>query len=314
MPDFAAAVARREPILTDGGIETHVMFDTDFEMDPHVQVAAMVGDEVGEPILREIYADYVAAGKDRGLPVVIGTPTFRASENFTPLAGLEDGAVERLNRAAAAMHREIRHAGGWPETYIAGVIGPSGDAYTPGEAASAEAAAGYHRRQAVALAGAGVDFLFAATFPAVEEALGACEAMAATGLPYVISFVLDGDGNVLDGTPLGAAIALIDLQTDPNPLLHSISCVHPSVAARAVAAVRADAPGVYERLGELKANGSPLPTEELVKLDHVEGDAPDDFAAEMAALLDEGGLHVLGGCCGTTDAHMRALATRLADA
>ena len=314
MPDFAAAVARREPILTDGGIETHVMFDTDFEMDPDVQVAAMVGDERGEPILREIYADYVKAGKDHGLPVVIGTPTFRASENFTRRAGLEEGAVERLNKGAAAMHREIREASGWEETYIAGVLGPSGDAYTPGEAASAQAAAEYHRRQADALADAGVDFLFAATFPAVEEALGACEAMGATELPYVISFVLDRDGNVLDGTLLGAAIALIDLQTDPKPLIHSISCVHPSVGAKAVEAVRADAPGVYERLGELKANGSPLSTDELVKLDHVESDAPDVFAAEMAALLDADGLHVLGGCCGTTDAHMQALARRLADA
>lgn len=315
MPDFAAAVARREPILTDGGIETRVMFETDFEMDPDVQVAAMVGDERGEPILREIYREYVEAGRDAGLPVVIGTPTFRASENFTRRGGLGEDAVERLNRAAAAMHLEIREAAGHAEaTYVAGVLGPSGDAYTPGAASDADEAAAYHRRQAEALAAAGVDFLFAATFPAVAESIGACRAMAATGLPYVISYVLDGEGNVLDGTALAEAIRQVDAAVDPEPTLHSISCVHPSVAARAVAALPADAPDLRRRLGELKANGSPMPTEELVKLDHPEADEPEVWAGEMAALLDPSGLHVLGGCCGTTDAHMRALARRLAQA
>ncbi len=54
-----------------------------------------------------------------------------------------------------------------------------------------------------------------------------------------------------------------------------------------------------------------LPTDQLIQLDHPEADEPETFAAEMAALLDPGGLHVLGGCCGTTDAHMRALAACL---
>lgn len=315
VPDFAAAVAERTPILTDGGIETTVMFETDFEMDPDVQVAAMVADEVGAPILREIYSEYVEVGREAGLPVVIGTPTFRASENFTRRAGLGEDAVKELNQEAARMHLEIRESSGHVDaTYIAGVLGPSGDAYTPGDNGDAEEAAAYHRRQATVLAEACVDFLFAATFPAVAESLGACRAMAETGLPYVISYVLDGEGKVLDGTPLADAIRRIDAAVDPEPTLHSISCVHPSVAARAVAAMPADEPDPRRRLGELKANGSPMSTEELVQLDHAESDEPEVWADEMIKLLDPAGVHVLGGCCGTTDAHMRALARRLGDA
>jgi homocysteine S-methyltransferase len=314
MTDFAELVRSRRPILTDGGIETHVMFDTDYELDPDVQVGAMVDDDRGRGILEDLYPRYVAAGAEAGLPVVIGTPTFRASENFTRRAGLDEGSVERLNRNAAELHWAIRAASGAGDVFIAGVLGPSGDAYTPAENDDAEAAEAYHRRQAEALAAGGVDFLFAATFPAVPEGLGASRAMGATGLPYVISWVLDGEGNVLDGTPLAEAIGRVDESADPPPLTHSISCVHPTVAAKAVEHLRADAPDLVERLGELKANGSPLPTEELVKLDHPEGDPPERFADEMAALLDPDGLHVLGGCCGTTDAHMRALAARLAGA
>lgn len=52
---FAETVAAGAPILTDGAIETRVMFESGFEMDPDVQVAAMVSDPVGGPLLRGIY-------------------------------------------------------------------------------------------------------------------------------------------------------------------------------------------------------------------------------------------------------------------
>jgi S-methylmethionine-dependent homocysteine/selenocysteine methylase len=136
--------------------------------------------------------------------------------------------------------------------------------------------------------------------------------MAATGLPYVISYVLDGGGAVLDGTPIARAVERIDGAVDPAPLYHSISCVHPSVAQLAIAVLRRDAPEAVSRVRELKANGSPLPTTELVKLDRPESDPPGAFGGEMWSLYDPDGLCVLGGCCGTTDAHMRALAERMA--
>lgn len=301
------------PVLTDGGIETRVMFETDVELPQHVQVAALVNDPAGGPALRGIFEGYVEAARSCDLPVIIGTPTFRASLNFARKAGLgSEEAVRRLNRDAAAMLREIRDDSGHGPVFIAGVIGPGGDAYLPGESMSAEEAHEYHGLQAGALAASGVDFLYAPTFPAVEEALGASRAMGETGLPYVVSFVLGGDGRVLDGTPLHAAIERIDAGGAPAPLFYSISCVHPSVVAGALRDEAVFSDLVSSRLNEFKANASPLSTEELVKLDHPEGDDPERFADEMWELHQEFGLQVLGGCCGTDDRHMRALASRMA--
>ncbi|MQA76206.1 MAG: hypothetical protein GEU88_18055 [Solirubrobacterales bacterium] len=154
---------------------------------------------------------------------------------------------------------------------------------------------------------AGVDFLFAATFPAVDEAIGAGAAMADTAAPFVVSLVLDREGRVLDGTPLEAAVVRIDAALDRAPALLSLSCVHPSVAALALSTG-----GVGERIGEVKANGSILPTSELVKLDHAEADPPARFADEMWALRERFGVGVLGGCCGTDERHIAALAERIA--
>ena len=314
MEDFETVIGSGVPVLTDGGIETRVMFETNVELPPHVQVAALVKDPAGGPALRRIFESYVDAARSRGLPVIIGTPTFRASLNFVRKAGRGgEEAVRRLNLEAAAMLREIRDGSGHQPIFIAGVMGPGGDAYLPGESMSAEEAHEYHGLQAGALAAAGVDFLYAPTFPAVEEALGASLAMGETGLPYVVSFVLGGDGNVLDGTSLHAAIERIDGAASPAPLFYSISCVHPSVVAGALRDEAVFSDLVALRLNEFKANASPLSTEELVKLDHPEGDDPERFADEMWELHQEFGLQVIGGCCGTDDRHMRALAGRMAE-
>lgn len=309
---FQDVVGSGTQMLTDGGIETRIMFETDVPLPEHVQVAALVTDPTGGPVLRDIYESYVAAARPFGLPVIIGTPTFRASPSFVSRAGLGgDEAVRRLNADAAKMHREIQARSEHP-VFVAGVIGPGGDAYLPEEALPAEEAAEYHAVQAGALADAGVDFLYAPTFPSVEEALGAAMAMGATGLPYVVSFVLGEDGRVLDGTPLHAAIERIDAAASPAPLFYSISCVHPSIAARALRDEGVFSDLVASRLVEFKANASALGTQELVRLDHPEGDDPERFADGMWEIHEEFGLRILGGCCGTDDRHIRALGARMA--
>ncbi len=77
----------------------------------------------------------------------------------------------------------------------------------------------------------------------------------------------------------------------------------PTVAARAL-----DACGdAVTRIREVKANGSVLSPAELVALDHAESDPPTEFATAMNDLRRDYDVPVVGGCCGTTDAHMRAL-------
>jgi homocysteine S-methyltransferase len=291
----AEVLAGPGPVLTDGAIETCLMFDAGLELDADLQAAALVGTAP----LRELYAGYVAAAREHRLPVVIGTPTFRAGARYAAAAGRD---VAEVNAAAVEHHRALRVAAGdGPPVLIAGVLGPHGDAYTPAEGLAAGHAEHYHALQADALWRAGADLLFAPTFPAVPEALGCVRAMTATGLPAVISWVLDADGRVLDGTPLAEAIAIVDAQSEVPPLYHSLSCIHPTVAHRALAGV---APG---RVRECKANASALTPAQLVALDHLETEDPDVFAASMRRLHDDHGLRVLGGCCGTDVRHMRAL-------
>ncbi len=302
--DFRRLLDSGAPILTDGGIETEIMFGTDYPMDPDLQVGAMVLDPAGLPLIRGVYEGYVADAEAAGVPIVIGTPTFRASANFAAAAGRGED-VAAINRAAVEMHRSIADSSP-AEVFVAGVLGPAGDAYTPEVALAPATGRAYHSEQAGLLAEAGADFLFAATFPSVEEAVGAGEAMTATGLPSVVSLVLDGQGLVLDGTALADAVARLDTAIDPPLAYVSISCVHTSVAAKALAGIAGS-----DRVRELKANGSRLSTVELVGLDHLESDPPEVFADAIWGLHERFGLQVLGGCCGTGAAHIAALAERI---
>jgi homocysteine S-methyltransferase len=256
-----------------------------------------------------LYAEYVRAAQDVRLPVVLGTPTFRASAGPLQRSGRSGpDAVRTVNAAAFRLLEDVRRRSGHRPVWIAGVIGPAGDAYTPEVALSPEQGRDYHLPQAGALAEAGVDFLFAPTFPAVSEAIGVCRAMGETGLPFVVSFVLGADGRVLDGAPLRDAVDRVDQVA--APMYHSISCVHPSVAAKALASVAGSAGA--GRVAEVKANASALSPAELVKLDHLAGDDPRAFAEQMVRLRTDYGIRILGGCCGTRPAHMRAVAALLA--
>jgi homocysteine S-methyltransferase len=300
------------PILADAAIETRIMFETRVRLDPHLQVAALLERPRGRAALRDVYATYLDVAWAHGLPIVLGTPTFRASRRYAERAG-RPGAetVHRLNVEAVAFLNEIRDDGEHDPVFIAGVVGPYGDAYTPADCLNHLDGADYHAEQARALTEAGVDLLYAPTFPAIEEAHGVAMAMAATDVPYAIGFVLDDRGRLLDGTYLHDAIERIDDAVVPAPVYYSISCVHPSVARTALENLATASPRALTRLREVKANGSRLTPEQLVALDHAEADDPDVFGEAMNQLGIDFDLQILGGCCGTDSRHLAALARRL---
>ena len=94
-------VRRGAPVIADGAVETRVMFRSGVRMDPDVQVAAMVGDPAGGSVLRVVFAGYVSVAKSHALPVVIGTPTFRASARYVQRAATFPSVGEATGAALA---------------------------------------------------------------------------------------------------------------------------------------------------------------------------------------------------------------------
>ncbi len=287
-------------ILTDGAIETRVVYEFHRDLN-EFEVFTLLGDEQGRAILREIYASYAAIAKRFDLPMQLGTPTWRASRNWT-------NDVAGVNAHAAALLRDAASSSG-ARTVIAGVIGPSCDGYEPSKALSTDNAFEYHREQAAALASAGVDLLYAPTFPAIDELHGAARAMSATQLPFAVAPMVHPDGTMMDGTPLAAAIARLDDDAAARPWHYMLGCLYPTHAATALEALFRGAPALAHRVVGLKANGSPLAPESLDGSTALETAPPEQFARDLWECAQTFGLHVLGGCCGTDARHVDALAT-----
>jgi homocysteine S-methyltransferase len=160
------------------------------------------------------------------------------------------------------------------------------------------------------LAFSGVDFIMASTLPALTEALGMARALAEVGLPYVLSFVVRGNGTLLDGTLLASAIRKIGDTVRPWPLGIMVNCVHPENFRSALSQMD-NTPDVRRQIIGLQANTSRRGPELLDASEELDAGDPAEFAREMAALRRDYGLRILGGCCGTDGAHIRALAGAL---
>lgn len=306
-------VGSGRPVLADAGVETRIRFETQLELDPHVQAAGLLERRSGRDALRTIYAEDLAVAAAHGLPAILGTPTFRASRRYVERAGSGGAdAVRRLNVAAVAFLGEIRAAVDHDPVFVAGVVGPYGEVGRPDDCLNHLDGAEYHAEQIAALTEAGADLLFAPSFPSIEEAHGVAIAMAAAELPYTIGFVLDERGRVLDGTYLHTAIDRIDDSVMPAPTYYTISCVDLDVARRALTDLAVTSPRGAGRMRELKANDvGGTASGRPASLGGAAGAAPEAFGEAMHQLATEFQIPILGGCCGTGAQHLAALARRL---
>jgi S-methylmethionine-dependent homocysteine/selenocysteine methylase len=296
-------------MLADGGIETRLIYEFGAELPEFASFLPLFRDD--REALERIYRSYLRVAADSGLPMQIGTPTWRAHPDCLARLGYDrPDDLARVNRAAVRLLDDLRaQAGLQDRVYIAGVIGPRRDGYDPAGAPGTAEARAYHVRQAEVLAACGVDLLYAPTFACASELIGVAQAMASTGLPYVLAPVLGEDGRLPDGTALADATDAVDAAVVPRPLHIMVGCVHPSrVQAIAASGSAGALPG---RVAGIKANASTLPPDQLDKLGRLDEGDCQLFARQMTALRRDHGLRVLGGCCGTNERHIAALAALL---
>ena len=190
-----------------------------------------------------------------------------------------------------------------PRIFVGGLLGCKNDCYKPEEALTTAQAENFHAWQSSKLAGAGVDFLLAATLPSVSEATGIALAMQQTKLPYILSFVINSSGLILDGTELAMAFKEIDAATRGHrPLGYMINCAYPSFLHP-----ERQSGFVLQRLLGFQANASSKHHSELDGSQSLQMDDIKDWGYHMIALNKKYKIKVLGGCCGTSSQHLEYL-------
>jgi len=289
-------------VLTDGGLETVLIFDDGFEL-PLFASFPLLDTEDGRAALRKYFRGFASLGRDHGVPVQLETPTWRASADWGAQLGYDEAELARVNTAAIELLQQIRDEYQTQATPIAvsGNIGPRGDGYLADDLMTADDAEAYHRTQVGTFAGTGADMVTALTMTYAEEAIGIARAAAVIGIPSVISFTVETDGRLPSGQALGEAIEQVDATTGNSPLFFGINCAHPDHFGETL-----DAGGEWvQRVQLIRANASRMSHEELDNAEELDAGDPVELGAIYAELVDRfPNLTVLGGCCGTADVHI----------
>lgn len=289
------------PVVTDGGLETDLIYHHDVDL-PDFAAFVLVDDERGQDLLAGYYGEYIDIARRAGAAVQLETPTWRASRDWGERLGYPAAELDRVNRDSVALLERLRDRSGLENFLISGCLGPRGDGYVAGEVIDPDAAAAYHAPQIEALAAAGADLITVLTLTGTGEAIGIVRAARSIGLQVAVSFTVERDGRLPDGTPLATAVAEVDAEGGPDYFM--LNCAHPTHMAPALA----DAGDWRSRIVGLRANASTRSHEELdaaTELD--EGDPAELSAAQEALRPHLPNLTLVGGCCGTDARHVAAM-------
>lgn len=260
--------------------------------------APLIYDDKGRAALSKLYQSYIDIAAEAELPFLMCTPTWRANKSRV----FRSNVSHSINTDASSFMKAIRDLQGNSNLAIkiGGMMGCKNDCYLPDEGLSIADSERFHSWQVEQLADAGVDFLIAETLPNIAEATGIAKAMATTGLPYTISFVINRNGNVLDGTGLSEAIDFIDSNTSIKPLGYMVNCAYPSFLS-----AESQPEELFARLIGCQANASSLDHCELDNSDALSVEEVSEWGDAMLGLNREYGIKILGGCCGTGREHLR---------
>ena len=292
--------------LSEGSIYERLRRHPSIEFDPYIFHASLIYDEKAKQILAGVHREYMDVAQKYRLPMLVTADTWRASQERIDLSKFKG---RRVNQDNIQFMKDLRDEYGHSAQpiFVVGQIGPRGDAYKPEEALSKTEGESFHRAQLEALAESGVDLLFAATLPAFSEAQGIASAMSGFGLPYMLSFVIRPEGTLLDGTPLGKALDMIDNSVSNPPTGYAVNCVHPKVFASGMSALDESK---RSRIFSFQANTANLRPEELNESKELITEEPDVLAELIVGAHQTFHTLFMGGCCGTDTRHIEQLAQK----
>lgn len=291
--------------LSDGGLETTLIFHLGMDL-PEFAAFPLLDSADGRSVLRDYYRRYLKIADQHGLGFHLEAPTWRAAAAWGPKLGYGTDELRRVNSEAIDLLRELRREFERPDfpIMVSGCVGPMGDGYNPAERVTIEHAEAYHDEQVRTFGVAGADLVTFLTCTSSEEGIGFLRAAKTNGVPAVLSFTVETDGRLPSGQPLADAIEATDAATDGYANTFGVNCAHPDHVQSVL-----DGRNWTSRVGLLRANASRMSHEELDNAPELDAGNPKELAdsyAQLRRLLPN--LKVLGGCCGTDDTHVGAIA------
>ncbi|HZL85374.1 MAG TPA: homocysteine S-methyltransferase family protein [Candidatus Krumholzibacteria bacterium] len=290
---FENLLATREVVFLDGAIGTE-LHRRGVPTQPPLWTADAA--TVAPDVLEKIHGDYLLAGAD-----IVTANTFRSTPYTLRKVGRELDAQDLTQRTVGIARRACTQAG---RGLVAGCMAPLEDCFHPERVPPGDVLLHEHTLHARHLQAAGVDLLLVETMNTAREAHDAALVALETGLPVLVSLILDpdGEGDLLSGEDLDVAWAHIR----PLPVAgFLVNCTPPEVVTLALERMHWSGDkrpiGAYANFGHETPDGDWAPDTRT----------PPSEYGRIVATWRELGARLIGGCCGTTPEHLRAATTAL---
>lgn len=246
-------------------------------------------------VLVNLQKQYVEAGTD-----ILFAPTFTASRIKLKEYGLEDH-LEEMNRKLVALSKEAAKG---TDALVAGDLTMTGEQLYPLGDLMFEDLVNVYKEQAKIIADAGADLFVVETMMSLQECRAAVLAIREVcDLPIMVSLTYNEDGRTLYGTdPVTAVVVMQSLGADAVGMNCSTG---PEAMLEPIAKM-----AEYATIPLLAKPNAGMP--ELIDGQTVFNVEPEEFA-EVGKKLVEEGAAIIGGCCGTTPEHIRALKQAVKD-
>lgn len=303
---FIDCMNNRNSILMEGALGERLKREYHLVLDEDVTMAGLVYSENGRRALKEIWSEYAKIAENYQLPFLATTPTRRTNQERVERSRFDSTIIQDNVRFL----REVQETQNI-EMYSGGLIGCKGDAFTGEDALDLESSKEFHEWEVKLFAEAGVDFLYAALFPNVEETAGMALAIEKYKVPYIISFTIKKDGCLIDGSRISDAIKYIDSLTTNKPICYMTNCVHPRIVYEALSQPFNNNEMVHNRFKGIQVNASALSYAELDNSKEYKTSEPTELAIDTVKLREIGPFQIFGGCCGTDGRHMNEIAKRI---
>ncbi len=318
---FLQLISKDRPIIADGAMGTNL-----FNLGLETGSAPELWNESNPDKIKKVYADFINAGSD-----IILTNSFGSNSYRLKLHAAENRAFE-LSEAAATLAMEVANelsTSNAKRACIGGSMGPLGEILKPYGSLSFPLAFKSFLCQAQGLKSGGADVLWVETMSSTLEAGAAILAGAVVGLPVVCTMTFDTAGKTMMGvSPSDAALNL-----GQTALLEDICDV---LAADKTKLISKDSNGKLNCLSAIGANCGITPSDTLFSVMEMLAASPDitavikancgipqykdgqftysgtdELMADYAKLSVDAGVKIIGGCCGSTPATVRAIANAI---
>jgi homocysteine S-methyltransferase len=251
---------------------------------------ALLSDE-GSRVLQDIHEDYLRAGVD-----ILTTNTFRTHRRALIPSGNADRALELTRRAVDIARAAIASVPTGRLRFVAGSISTLEDCYRPDLVPPDDELRAEHSERVHHLLESGVDVFLVETINSIREAGIIAKLAAITGTPVIVSFVCDREGKILSGESLSDAarellplgVAALGVNCGPTPNL-----------AKPLAELQSACPEGFP----LIAYGNIGYADDEVGWVNTDAERPEVYCEHAVHWPAK----IIGGCCGTTPAHIARL-------